>query len=225
MINTASEILSGKCMTQSRDTVYVVEDDAGARSLVCAIARSIGLDCKAFASAAEFLEQCGSLAPGCLVLDLVMPEVSGLALQHELTLRGVTIPIIFITGRGQVASAVQAMRQGAFNFLEKPFPNSVLIADIRRAVNLDHNHRVTLSQVGAIREKLSSLTPRERDVLDQVISGHPNKIIAHELKVSQRRVEMHRSRVMEKMGVSSVAELVRMLVSVEDRGGRTPPGS
>ncbi len=154
-----------------------------------------------------------------------MPDINGLALQHELTLRGVTIPVIFITGHGKVASAVEAMRQGAFNFLEKPFPNSVLIANIRRAVDLDNYHRVAVSQVDAIREKLSSLTPRERDVLDQVIVGHPNKIIARELNVSQRSVEMHRARIMEKMRVDSVAELVRMLVNLEDRGSGTPQDS
>jgi FixJ family two-component response regulator len=209
-------------MPEPRDTVYIVEDDAAARALFCAIAQSIGLDTVACSSAAEFLPHCDSLRPGCLVLDLAMPGQSGLALQLELTMRGITIPIIFVTGRGQVASAVKAMRQGAFNFLQKPFSNSELIDNIRRAVDLDHQHRTTLSRVDAIRERLVSLTPRERDVLDQVVSGRPNKIIAHELRLSQRSVEMHRSRVMEKMGASSVAQLVRMLVNVENRLG-TPP--
>jgi two-component system response regulator FixJ len=209
-------------MLELRDTVYIVEDDAAARALFSAIVQSMGLDSVACSSAAEFLPHCDSLRPGCLVLDLAMPGQSGLALQQELTLRGITIPVIFVTGRGQVATAVKAMRQGAFNFLQKPFSNSELIDNIRRAVDLDHQHRSMLSRVGAIRERLTSLTRRERDVLDQVISGHPNKIIAHELRLSQRSVEMHRSRVMEKMGARSVAQLVRMLVNVENRADERP---
>jgi FixJ family two-component response regulator len=136
-------------MSEPRDTVYIVEDDPSARALFRAIAQSIGLDSVAFDSAVEFLRQCDALFPGCLVLDLVMPEQGGLALQHELILRGITIPIIFVTGRGHVAAAVEAMRQGAFNFLEKPFTNSELIDNIRRAVDLDHSHRAMLSRVDA----------------------------------------------------------------------------
>ncbi len=209
-------------MLEPRDTVYIVEDDPSARALFCSIARSMGLDSIAFDSAAGFLSQCDSLRPGCLVLDMVMPGQNGLAVQHELIARGITIPIIFVTAAGQVAAAVEAMRQGAFNFLEKPFPNSELIDNIRRAIALDHSHRSTLSRIAAIRERLTSLTPRERDVLDQVICGRPNKIIAHELRLSQRSVEMHRSRVMEKMGATSVAQLVRMLVNLENRPNARP---
>jgi two-component system, LuxR family, response regulator FixJ len=213
----------GRRIEQSRDVVYIVEDDDAARSLFSTIARSMGLGCEAFASAAEFLLCCDALRPGCLVLDLVMPDVGGLALQRELILRGISIPIIFVTGKGQVATAVEAMRQGAFNLLEKPFPNSVLVENIERAIDLDHSHRRMLLRADAIREKLGSLTPREHDVLNQVICGRPNKIIAHDLNLSQRSIEMHRSRVMEKMGASSVAELVRMLVSVEPEQREGPP--
>ena len=213
----------GHRITQSQDVVYVVEDDGAARALVSAIAQSIGLRCEAFASAYDFLRHCDALQPGCLVLDLVMPGLSGLGLQHELKIRGIDIPIIFITGHGEVASAVEAMRRGAVNLLEKPFPNSALIENIRHAIDLDHRNRRRIDQVDAIREKLGSLTPREHDVLNQVVSGQPNKIIAHNLKVSQRSVEMHRSRVMEKMGASSVAQLVRMLITVETRQPEVPP--
>jgi FixJ family two-component response regulator len=205
------------------EVVYIVEDDDAARALFSTVARSMGLGCEAFASAAEFLLCCDALRPGCLVLDLVMPDVGGLALQRELILRGISIPIIFVTGKGQVATAVEAMRHGAFNFLEKPFPNSELAANIRRAIDLDHSHRRMLDRVDAIREKLGSLTPREHDVLSQVVSGRPNKIIAHDLNLSQRSIEMHRSRVMEKMGASSVAQLVRMLISVESGRREGPP--
>jgi len=203
--------------------VYIVEDDDAARALFVSIARSMGLGCEAFASAAEFLLRCDALRPGCLVLDLVMPDMGGLALQHELILRGIAIPIIFVTGKGEVTTAVEAMRQGAFNFLEKPFPNEELVENIRRAIELDHSHRRLIDRVDAIREKLGSLTPREHDVLSQVVSGRPNKIIAHALNLSQRSIEMHRSKVMEKMGASSVAQLVRMLISVEVERHEGPP--
>jgi two-component system, LuxR family, response regulator FixJ len=213
----------GRRVDQAPDVVYIVEDDDAARSLFSTVARSMGLGCEAFASAAEFLKRCDALRPGCLVLDLVMPDVGGLALQRELILRGIAIPIIFVTGRGLVATAVEAMRQGAFNFLEKPFPNSELAENIERAIELDHSHRRLLDRVDAIREKLGSLTPREHDVLSRVVSGRPNKIIAHDLNLSQRSIEMHRSRVMEKMGANSVAQLVRMLISVETERREGPP--
>jgi FixJ family two-component response regulator len=203
--------------------VYIVEDDDAARALSVTVARSMGLGCEAFASAAEFLLCCDALRPGCLVLELVMPDLGGLALQHELILRGITIPIIFVTGQGDVATAVEAMRQGAFNLLERPFPNEELVENIRRAIDLDHSHRRMLDRLEAVRERLGSLTPREHDVLNQVASGRPNKIIAHDLNLSQRSIEMHRSKAMEKMGVSSVAQLVRMLISVESERREEPP--
>ena len=203
--------------------MYIVEDDDDARALYCAVARSMGLRCEVFASATEFLVRCDALRPGCLVLDLVLPDVSGLALQRELTLRGVTIPIIFVSNKGRIGTAVEAMRQGAFNFLEKSFSNSELVENIRQAVALDHSLRRIVDQVDAIREKLGSLTQREHDVLTEVVSGRTNKIIAHKLNLSQRSIEMHRSRLMEKMGADSVAHLVRMLLSVERGQQGAPP--
>jgi two-component system, LuxR family, response regulator FixJ len=210
---------------QPQDTVYIVEDDDDARALYSAVVRSMGLGCEAFPLATDFLERCDALGPGCLLLDLVLPDVSGLALQHELTLRGITIPIIFVTNKGQVASAVEAMRQGAFNFLEKSFSNAELMENIRQAIALDHSHRRMLDRIGAIRGKLESLTRREHDVLTEVVSGQSNKTIAHKLSLSQRSIEMHRSRLMEKMGADSVAELVKMLLSVERGQSGAPPGS
>jgi two-component system, LuxR family, response regulator FixJ len=208
----------GQRADQPRDMVYIVEDDDDARALYCAVVRSMGLGFEAFASGAAFLERCEALGPGCLLLDLVLPDVSGLALQRELTLRGIAIPIIFVTNKGQIASAVAAMRQGAFNFLEKTFSSSELVENIRQAVALDHRNQRMLGEIDTIRERLGSLTRREHDVLKEVVSGKTNKIIAHKLNLSQRSIEMHRSRVMEKMCAGSVAHLVRMLISVE--GGR-----
>jgi len=203
-------------LEQPRDVVYIVEDDDAARALYCRVARSMRLDYEAFACAAPFLERCEALRPGCLVLDLVLPDLSGLEVQRELTLRGIAIPIIFVTGKGQIASAVAAMRQGAFNFLEKSFSKAELVENIRQAVALDHSHRRISDEVNAIRGKLESLTQREHDVLNEVLSGLSNKIIAHKLNLSQRSIELHRSRVMEKMGASSVAHLVRMLLNAEE---------
>jgi two-component system, LuxR family, response regulator FixJ len=211
-------------MIPAKQTVYVVEDDNSSRALICALSQSLGLPCRSFAAAGEFLAQYAPLEAGCLVLDMLLPDMDGLALQQELTLRGATIPIIFITGHSDVHSAVEAMRRGAFNFLQKPLSNSELTDNIRRALDLDRYHRATRHRYEAIRQRLDSLTPREREVLDRIARGRPNKLIAVDLKLSERSIELHRSHLMEKMGVTSVAQLVRMLVSVEGGVGGNGAG-
>jgi two-component system, LuxR family, response regulator FixJ len=198
--------------------VYVVEDDEGARALVSVLAQSIGVRCQAFETAAEFLERYDSRQPGCLVLDLIMPGMGGLDLQDELNRRGAVIPVIFITGHSDVPTAVEAMQRGAFNYLQKPFKNPDLVDSVRKAIAHDRTNRQTLMQVDAIRERLFSLTPREREVLDLIIRGRPNKMMAVDMGLSQRTIELHRSRVMEKMGANSVAQLVRMFLDVERAG-------
>jgi two-component system response regulator FixJ len=198
--------------------VYVVEDDEGARALVSVLAQSIGVRCQAFETAAEFLERYDSRQPGCLVLDLIMPGMGGLDLQDELNRRGAVIPVIFITGHSDVPTAVEAMQRGAFNYLQKPFKNPDLVDSVRKAIAHDRANRQTLMQVDAIRERLFSLTPREREVLDLIIRGRPNKMMAVDMGLSQRTIELHRSRVMEKMGANSVAQLVRMFLDVERAG-------
>lgn len=150
------------------------------------------------------------------MLDVVMPDLDGLALQQELSRRGATIPIIFITGHGDVPSAVEAMRRGAFNYLQKPLANATLSDNIERALDLDRRHRSNLAGIHSIRQKLHSLTPREREVLDEVSRGKPNKVIATHLHISERSVELHRSKAMEKMGAGSVAQLMRMLLALEE---------
>jgi two-component system, LuxR family, response regulator FixJ len=204
--------------------VYVVEDDEGARALVSVLAQSIGVRCQAFETAAEFLERYDPRQPGCLVLDLIMPGMGGLDLQDELNRRGAVIPVIFITGSADVPTAVEAMQRGAFNYLQKPFKNPDLVDSVRKAIAHDRVNRQTLMQVDAIRERLFSLTPREREVLDLIIRGRPNKTMAVEMGLSQRTIELHRSRVMEKMGASSVAQLVRMFLDAE-RGQNGSSGS
>jgi two-component system, LuxR family, response regulator FixJ len=196
-------------------TVFVVDDDESVRGSLRFLLRSAGLESRAFGSAPEFLGAYDPGQPGCLVLDVRMPGMSGLELQQELNLRGAVIPVIFITGHGDIPMAVEAMQHGAHDFLQKPFRDEDLIERVRRALAKDAKARAALEEHKAIRERLDSLTPREREVLALMARGKPNKIMAHELGVSQRTVEIHRARVMEKSGASSLAELVRMVMDVE----------
>jgi len=210
-------------LSEMEPIVYVVEDDEGARALVSVLAQSIGVRCQAFETATEFLERYDPRQPGCLVLDLIMPGMGGLELHDELNRRGAVIPVIFITGHADVPTAVEAMQHGAFNYLQKPFRNPDLVESVRKAIAHDRANRKALMEVDAIRERLFSLTPREREVLDLIIRGRPNKTMASQMGLSQRTIELHRSRVMEKMGASSVAQLVRMFLDVE-RGASESPG-
>jgi two-component system, LuxR family, response regulator FixJ len=196
-------------------TVFVVDDDESVRGSLRFLLRSAGLESRAFGSAPEFLGAYDPAQPGCLVLDVRMPGMSGLELQQELNLRGAVIPVIFITGHGDIPMAVEAMQHGAHDFLQKPFRDEDLIERVRRALAKDAKARAALEEHKVIREHLDSLTPREREVLVLMARGKPNKIMAHELGVSQRTVEIHRARVMEKSGASSLAELVRMVMDVE----------
>lgn len=195
--------------------VFVVDDDESVRSSLHFLLRTAGLASRAFGSASEFLTSYDPTQPGCLVLDVRMPGMSGLELQQELNLRGAIIPVIFITGHGDIPMAVEAMQQGAQDFLQKPFRDEDLIARVQRALAKDAEARAGLQEHNAIRARLEALTPREREVLALMVLGKPNKIMAHELGVSPRTVEIHRARVMEKSGASSLAELIRMVMDVE----------
>ncbi len=188
-------------------TVFVVDDDEGVRNSLRFLLKSVGLNTRALASAGEFLEEYKHNQPGCLVLDVRMPGMSGIELQQQLNLRGATLPVIFITGHGDIPMAVEAMQQGAFDFLQKPFRDQDLIDRIQRALERDARNRTALAQHARIRERLESLTPREREVLTLMTRGKPNKVMAAELGVSQRTVEIHRARVMEKTGADSLAHL------------------
>jgi len=196
--------------------VYIVDDDDAIRAALRLLLKSIGLAATTLSSAQEFLTSYSPQQPGCLILDVRMPGMSGLELQQQLNLRGAIIPVIFITGHGDVPMAVEAMQQGAFDFLQKPFRDQDLIDRIQRALAKDQADRVQLRERDRIKERMESLTAREREVLDLVTSGKPNKIMAADLGVSQRTVEIHRSRVMEKMGASSLAQLVRMVLDIQD---------
>jgi len=208
-------------MKETAPTVYIVDDDHGVRSSLRVLMKSVNLPASPFASAQEFLAAYHAVQPGCLVLDIRMPGMSGLELQEELNRRGVVLPVIFITGHADVPMAVEAMRQGAFDFVQKPFRDQDLIDRVQKALARDQNTRQALKEHSRIRARLASLTPREREVLDLLVTGKANKVVAQDLSLSQRTVEIHRAHVMEKMAVQSVAQLVRMIMDLEHRG--TPP--
>jgi two-component system, LuxR family, response regulator FixJ len=200
---------------QLPETIYIVDDDEGVRNSLRFLLKSVGLITRTLASAAEFLATYQADQPGCLVLDVRMPTMSGLELQQQLSLAGATIPIIFITGHGDVPMAVEAMQHGAFDFLQKPFRDQDLIDRIQKALERDRLNRSTLAQHAAIRARLDSLTPRERQVLALMARGKANKLMAADLGVSQRTVEIHRSRIMEKTAAGSLAQLVRMVMDAD----------
>lgn len=196
--------------------VFIVDDDEAVRSSLRLLIRSVGLQAQAFASARDFLDAYDARHPGCLVLDVRMPGMSGLELQQELNQRGATIPVVFITGHGDVPMAVEAMQQGAFDFLQKPFRDQDLLDRVQRAMARDAESRASMAARSEIVTRLASLTPRETEVLRLVTRGKANKVVGAELGVSQRTVEIHRAHVMEKMHAGSLAELVRMVLDVEE---------
>jgi two-component system response regulator FixJ len=199
--------------------VFVVDDDSGVRTSIRILLKSVGIHTTAFASAKEFLAAYDPGQPGCLVLDIRMPGMSGMELQQELNRLGAVIPVVFITGHGDVPMAVEAMQQGAFDFLQKPFRDQDLIHRIQQALQRDEAHRAALRQTDSIRKRLESLTPREREVLDLLVEGKQNKVMAAELGLSQRTVEIHRAHVIDKMQARSIAQLVRMMLDVRAADG------
>ena len=205
----------------SQALVFVVDDDEAVRSSTKLLLKSVGLPAVTFSSAQEFLDNYDPLQPGCVVLDVRMPLMSGLELQQLLNMRGAIIPVIFITGHGDIPMAVEAMQHGAFDFLQKPFRDQDLLDRVQKALEKDRVNRVQLREKTRIQERRESLTPREREILELMTRGKPNKVMAADLGVSQRTVEIHRARVMEKMGASSLAQLVRMVMDLDQRGGDT----
>ncbi len=206
-------------MKESIPTVIVIDDDEAVRSSLKLLLRSVKLPVTVYGSAQEFLPKYSIDQPGCLVVDVRMPGMSGLELQQQLNLRGAMIPVIFITGHGDISMAVEAMRHGAFDFLPKPFRDQDLLDRVQRALEKDAENRRHMAKADRIRELFDSLTPREREVLELVTQGKPNKIMAADLGVSQRTIEIHRARVMEKMNAHSLAQLVRMVMDLKEAGG------
>lgn len=201
----------------SEPTVFIVDDDAAIRHAMEFLMRSVEMKYEIYRSADEFLSGWNATRCGCLVLDIRMPGMGGLELQERLRERGSSLPIIFITGHADVPMAVDAMQKGAFDFIQKPFRDQELLERIAAAMKADRARRAEHERKSDVSERMATLTPREREVMDLVVTGKPNKVVAYELGVSQRTVEIHRARVMDKMGARSLADLVRM--SLEARQG------
>ncbi len=202
-------------MSDLTPIVYVVDDDAVTRNYFDAVLSGENLTSRRVESAALFLELYDPCQPGCVLLDIQMPGMTGIALQHELNLRGALIPIIFVTSHAQVSMAVEAMLQGAFNFLEKPVAHQALLACVHEALGHDADNRAVLWDRDQLIQRFEALTPRERDVLELLVAGRSNKVMAGELRLSQRTVELYRARVMEKTGSRSLAQLVRMAMEAK----------
>jgi len=197
-------------MAETKGIVFVVEDDASVRKAVGSLVRSAGLTVQTFASAQEFLAFSRPDVPSCLVLDVQLPGLSGLDLQEELTKADVQIPIIFLTGHGDIPMTVRAMKAGALEFFPKPFEDQDLLEAIHQAIDDDRVARRERADMGELYDRYHSLTPREQEVMKWVVSGLLNKQIAAELGISEIMVKVHRGQVMQKMQADSLADLVRM---------------
>jgi two-component system, LuxR family, response regulator FixJ len=202
-------------MTDSQQIVYVVEDDEAVRDSLEMMLVSMEYKVETFPTANAFLDEYNESMAGCIVLDIRMPGMDGMELQKALNSKNSILPIIFVTGHGDVPMAVEAMQQGAIDFIQKPYREQELLEKIKSALELDAEQQSSLIEKKEIQHKLEELTPREQEIMDMMIDGHANKVIAIDLGISQRTVEIHRSRVMHKMGTHSLAHLVRMIMSVK----------
>jgi FixJ family two-component response regulator len=202
-------------------TVFVVDDDPSVLRALTRLFTTAGFEARAFASPSTFLEQHDPAAPGCLVLDLALPELDGLQLQQALIASGRARPIVFITGRGDIPTSVRAMKGGAVDFLTKPVRDDDLLAAVRSAIESDRHARALQADLIALEQRLASLTPREREVFGQVVAGRLNKQIAGDLGTVEKTIKVHRARIMEKMAARSLADLVR----IAERLGIPPPAA
>jgi two-component system response regulator FixJ len=195
--------------------IHLIDDDDGVRQSLAFSLTTAGLAVRAYASAIAFLEALPDVQPGCVVTDVRMPGIDGLELQRRLNDQALNLPVIVITGHGDVRLAVEAMKAGAIDFIEKPFDDDVLLASIQRAIERYDRTGEREREAAKTRGKLATLTPRENEVLQGLLAGHPNKTIAYDLKISARTVEVHRANVMTKMGAGSLSDLVRMALAVD----------
>jgi len=197
---------------KDNQVVFIVDDDKAVRDSLRLLMKSVGLDTKTFASGREFLEEYQPETCGCLVLDIRMPGMSGLELQEQLVAKGIDLPIIFITGHGDVPMAVQAMKRGATDFIQKPFRDQELLDRVNDALKYSRSDRQHSVEKNETMRRVDTLTPRELEIMNMIVDGKASKVIAIDLGVSQRTVETHRARVMEKMDARSLAHLIQMAI-------------
>ena len=202
-------------MSYSDPIAFIVDDDEAVRDSLALLLKASGLASRCYSSAEDFLAEFDPSEYGCLILDIRMPGMSGLELQGVLEQRNIALPIIFITGHGDIPMAVEAVRHGAVDFVQKPFDDQVLVGKVSDALSASTQQHEEELERNEVRRRVESLTARERQVMTQVVQGKANKVIASDLGVSQRTVEIHRSRVMEKMQAASLAQLVRMVLIAE----------
>jgi len=203
--------------------VHVIDDDAGVRDALRFLFESAGLPVRSYDSALAFIDQIGPHGAGCVLTDVRMPGVDGISLLRRLAELGLDLPVIVMTGHAEVPLAVQALKEGAVDFIEKPFDDDRLLTAVQAALEAGRRRRQEAAELDAISARLANLTPREREVLVGLVAGHPNKTIAYDLGTSPRTIEVHRARVMEKMQARSLADLVRMVLAIERAGqGKKP---
>ena len=196
-------------------TVFVVDDEAPIRDSLRWLIESVDLAVDTYASGTEFLDAYDQSRTGCLILDIRMPGMSGLDVQQQLQAQSIDLPVIFLTGHGDVHLAVRAMKAGAFDFVEKPYNDQTLLDLVQRAINRHIHERKAVSEFREIRGRWETLTPRERQIMAEVVDGHSNKNIASMLEITEKTIEFHRANVMDKMQASSLTELIRMAVALE----------
>ena len=202
-------------MSTVRPVVFVVDDEEPVGDSIAMLLRTVGLTARVYNNPRAFLDDYRPEQPGCLLLDVRMPQLGGLELQQELIRRNVTLPIIFISGHGDVPMAVEAMRAGALDFLQKPFNDDELIRRVQKALEQDAQERELMGRREEIERRWAELTAREREVARCIADGKANKVVAAELGISVRTAELHRARILQKMGVRSLAQLVRVLVALD----------
>jgi FixJ family two-component response regulator len=210
-------------MPESEAVIAIVDDDPSVRRGLRRLIRSAGWKAESFASAQEFLARPGAEEPSCLVLDLQLPGLSGLDLQKRMAEAGLETPIVFLTGHGNIPASVQAMKAGAIEFLTKPFDDQRLLDAIQEAIKRDRHQRQEHAEMRELRDRYESLTAREQEVMQQVISGLLNKQIAGELQITEDTVKFHRGHIMRKMRADSLADLVRMAEKLGIRSHQGPP--
>ncbi len=203
-------------MSEAEQKVFVVEDDEAVRDSLLLLLKAEGYQTQGFSDAQEFLKEDVNSLQGCVILDIRMPGMTGMELHKKLVEMGCALPIIFVTGHGDVEMAVEAMKQGAIDFVQKPYREEELLEKVRSGLAMDQEQHEALKYKEKLQQRIDSLTPRELEIMDMMVEGKANKVIAIDLNISQRTVEIHRSRVMQKMGTHSLAQLVQMVLAVRD---------